>query len=191
LQHPNRAPTSANIRHWSLDHVDAKSTRLRYGAAAQVFRWLTVALVATAYLVNPGRSEQRVYSAAADFTRHIHETVGMLIFAIVLVRILWRTIDTSPGAPPMELWMKYSAKLAHLALYALLITLPLHSPASAKTRPYRMAANRGSGSRSTRPDHSPSSRDSGRDGRLCERSRKAKPPTTSLDSWRMDVGRNR
>ena len=64
------------------------STRLRYGAAAQAFHWLTVALVATAYLISPGSSEQRVYSAAADFTRQIHETTGMLIFAIVLVRIL-------------------------------------------------------------------------------------------------------
>jgi cytochrome b561 len=107
------------------------STRLRYGAAAQAFHWLTVALVATAYLVSPGSSEQRVYSAAADFTRQIHETTGMLIFAIVLVRILWRAIDAAPEAPPMEPWMKYSAKLAHLALYALLIALPVTAIAGA------------------------------------------------------------
>ena len=101
------------------------STRLRYGAAAQVFHWLTVALVATAYLISPGGSEQRVYSAASDFTRHIHETTGTLIFATVLARILWRLIDAAPDAPPMEPWMKYSAKIAHLALYALLLALPL------------------------------------------------------------------
>jgi cytochrome b561 len=34
-------------------------------------------------------------------------------------------IDTAPEAAPMEPWMKYSAKLGHLALYALLIALPL------------------------------------------------------------------
>ncbi len=101
------------------------STRLRYGPAAQVFHWLTVVLVAMAYLVSPGGSEQRVYSIASDFTRHIHETTGILIFAIVLARILWRTIDAAPEAPPMEPWMTYSAKLAHVALYALLIALPL------------------------------------------------------------------
>jgi cytochrome b561 len=107
------------------------STRLRYGVAAQAFHWLTVALVATAYLVSPGSSEQRVYSAAADFTRQFHETTGMLIFAIVLVRILWRAIDTAPQGPPMEPWMEYSAKLAHLALYALLIALPVTAIAGA------------------------------------------------------------
>jgi cytochrome b561 len=101
------------------------STRFRYGPVAQVFHWLTVVLIATAYLVSPGSSEQRVYSIASDFTRHIHETTGILIFVIVLARILWRTIDAAPEAPPMEPWMKYFAKLAHLALYALLIALPL------------------------------------------------------------------
>ncbi len=101
------------------------STRLRYGPPAQVFHWLTVVLVAIAYLVSPGGSEQRVYSIASDFTRHIHETTGILIFAIVLARILWRTIDAAPESPPMETWMKYSARLVHVVLYALLIALPL------------------------------------------------------------------
>jgi cytochrome b561 len=103
----------------------AMSTRSRYGLVAQAFHWSTVVLVGTAYLVSPGGSEQRVYSIASDFTRHFHETTGILIFAIVLARILWRTIDAAPEAPPMEPWMKYSAKLAHVALYALLIALPL------------------------------------------------------------------
>lgn len=103
----------------------AMSTRLRYGPVAQGFHWLTAILVAMAYLVSPGSSEQRVYSMASDLTRDIHETTGILIFAIVLARILWRTIDAAPEAPPMERWMKYSASLAHVALYALLIALPV------------------------------------------------------------------
>jgi cytochrome b561 len=101
------------------------STRLRYGLVAQAFHWSTVVVVATAYLVGPGSSEQHVYSLASDFTRRMHETIGISIFAIVLARILWRMIDTAPEAAPMEPWMKYSAKLGHLALYALLIALPL------------------------------------------------------------------
>jgi cytochrome b561 len=103
----------------------AMSTRLRYGLVAQAFHWSTVVVVATAYLVGPGSSEQHVYSLASDFTRRMHETIGISIFAIVLARILWRMIDTAPEAASMDPWMKYSAKLGHLALYALLIALPL------------------------------------------------------------------
>jgi cytochrome b561 len=73
----------------------------------------------------PESAEQHVYSTASDFTRHIHETTGILIFAIVFARILWRSIDPAPEAPPMEPWMEYSAKAAHVALYVLLIALPL------------------------------------------------------------------
>jgi cytochrome b561 len=114
----NGPPTGVSTM-WTL-----MSTRLRYGTPAQFFHWLTVVLVATAYLISPGGSEQRVYSSAFDFTRHMHETTGILIFAILLARILWRTIDAAPEAPPMEPWMTYSARLVHLALYALLIALP-------------------------------------------------------------------
>jgi cytochrome b561 len=101
------------------------NTRFRYGAVAKIFHWLTVVMVGTAYMVSPGGSEQRVYSSASDFTRHIHETAGILIFAIVLARILWRLIDAAPEALPMAPWMKFSSNVAHVALYALLIALPL------------------------------------------------------------------
>jgi cytochrome b561 len=100
------------------------STRARYGAVAQGFHWITAALVASAYLSTPAGSEQRAYSAAFDLTREFHETTGMVIFAMVLARVLWRLMDSAPEAPPMARWMKLAAKLAHVALYALLIATP-------------------------------------------------------------------
>jgi cytochrome b561 len=100
------------------------STRFRYGAAAQVFHWLTVILVVAAYFMGPGGSEQRVYSSAVDFTRQTHETLGVTVFALVLIRLLWRLIDTAPEDPPMKPWMRYSAKFVHVVLYGLLIATP-------------------------------------------------------------------
>jgi cytochrome b561 len=100
------------------------STHLRYGAAAQVFHWLTAILVVAAYFMGPGGSEQRVYSSATDFTRQTHETLGVTVFALVLVRFLWRLMDTAPEDPPMKPWMRYSAKLVHVVLYGLLIAIP-------------------------------------------------------------------
>jgi cytochrome b561 len=105
--------------------------RLRYGPVAQLFHWLTVVLVGTAYLVSPGGREERVYSAAADFARQTHETIGILVFALVLVRILWRLVEPAPEAPPMASWMKLSASAAHLGLYALLLAIPLTAIAGA------------------------------------------------------------
>jgi cytochrome b561 len=101
-----------------------RNTRIHYGAISQALHWLTVALVAAAYLLSPGGSEQRIYSAAAEFARRSHETTGMLVLTIVLLRLLWRSIEPVPESPPMEPWMRYSAKIVHVALYALLIAIP-------------------------------------------------------------------
>jgi len=101
------------------------STRFRYGAVAQIFHWLTAVLVVVAYFMGPGGSEQRVYSSAVDFSRQTHETLGITVFALVLLRLLWRWVDPAPDDPPMQPWMKYSANLVQVALYVLLIALPL------------------------------------------------------------------
>ena len=101
------------------------STRFRYGAVAQAFHWLTAVLVIAAYFMGPGGSEQRVYSAAVDFTRQTHETLGISVFALVFARLLWRSMDSVPEDPPMKPWMKYSAKLVHIVLYGLLIATPV------------------------------------------------------------------
>ena len=101
------------------------SARLRYGAAAQIFHWLTAILVVAAYIMSPGGSEQRVYSSAADFNRQTHETLGACVFALTLLRLLWRSIDKTPEDPPMKPWMMRSAKIVRVALYGLLIAIPV------------------------------------------------------------------
>jgi cytochrome b561 len=101
------------------------STHFRYGAVAQALHWLTAVLVIAAYFMGPGGSEQRVYSSAIDFTRQVHETLGVAVFALVFVRLLWSAMDTGPEDPPMKPWMRYSAKLVHLVLYGLLIAIPV------------------------------------------------------------------
>ena len=115
----------------SVSKISLLSSRLRYGAAAQLFHWLTVVLVGAAYLVSPGGREERVYSAAFDSARQTHETIGILVFALVLLRIVWRLFEPTPEPAPMAPWMKYSANAAHLGLYALLLAIPLTAIAGA------------------------------------------------------------
>jgi cytochrome b561 len=101
------------------------STHRRYGAVAQSFHWLTVLLIAGAYLLSPGGREARIYAPAGDFDRALHESLGLLVFGLVLLRLLWRLVDQAPEAPPMARWMDLSARLVHATLYALLIAVPV------------------------------------------------------------------
>ena len=100
-----------------------RSTSSRYGVGAQVFHWLTVVLVLAAYVLSKGDSYS-LYSAAADGIRRMHETLGMLVFIVVVLRLLWRLIDRTPATETMPGWMAAAANFVQFALYALLIAIP-------------------------------------------------------------------
>jgi cytochrome b561 len=99
-----------------------RSTSSRYGVGAQAFHWLTVMLVLAAYAVSKG--DYSLYSAAADGLRRIHEMLGVLVFIVIVMRLLWRLIDSTPVKQPMPRWIAAAAKLVQFALYALLIAIP-------------------------------------------------------------------
>ncbi len=80
-------------------------------------------LVLDAYLLSKG-DRYSLYSAAADGIRRIHETLGALVFIVVVLRLLWRLIDGTPETQLMPRWMATAAKLVQLALYSLLIAIP-------------------------------------------------------------------
>lgn len=98
---------------------------MRYGRVAQAFHWVTAILVVAAFTFGPGGSEQRVYSPARDFDRQLHETLGMCVFALVVMRVLWRTVDLHRDPPQVPRWMGVATKAVHYALYLLLFSLPV------------------------------------------------------------------
>jgi cytochrome b561 len=106
-------------------------SRTRYGAVTQALHWATVVLVLVAFIFGPGGSEQRIYSPERDFDRQLHETLGLCVFALVGVRVLWRMLDTRPEPVPMSRWMHVASRAVQGALYLLLFALPLTAVAGA------------------------------------------------------------
>ena len=96
----------------------------RYGAVAQALHWATVIFVLIAFIYGPGGSEERIYAAARDFDRQLHETLGLCVLALVVVRVIWRGFDTRPAPPPMARWMRVAATAVQFSLYLLLFALP-------------------------------------------------------------------
>ena len=87
-------------------------SKLRYGAVAQAFHWVTVVLLATAWLVAHGH------------TRILHETLGLAVFAIVAARLLWRAFDRRPAHDSLSPVVALGSKLVHWLLYAMLLAIP-------------------------------------------------------------------
>src|SRR3546814_20373266 len=66
-------------------------------------------LVLGAYVLIKG-DPYSLCSAAADGLRRIHETLGMLVFVVGVLQLLWRLIDSTPVKQPMPRWMTQAAK---------------------------------------------------------------------------------
>jgi cytochrome b561 len=80
-------------------------------------------LVLAAYVLSKGDGYS-LYSAAADGLRRIHETLGVLVFIVVVPRLLWRLVGSTPAKRQMPRWMTVAAKLVQFALYVLLVAIP-------------------------------------------------------------------
>jgi cytochrome b561 len=102
-----------------------------YSPALQAMHWLTVVLVFTGYLMAPDGPEQRIYSAAGDFDRRTHETLGIAVFVLTCARLAWRRLNPAPKHEGMSAWMRHAACTAHTILYVLLFAVPLTAIAGA------------------------------------------------------------
>jgi cytochrome b561 len=99
-----------------------------YDAPSRIFHWLTAIAVSIAFVLGPERFGRLMRDGVDPATRSDivwHESLGILVFVLTVLRLLW--VAFRPTAPvfPMARWMETSAKLAHLGLWTLLIALPV------------------------------------------------------------------
>lgn len=100
------------------------STPIRYGVAAQVFHWATAILVVSAWFLGREGAESEIYAVENAEALKWHESLGMLVLVILVLRLLWRMIDHVPDDPPMPRWMLLASRLFHRLLYVLLVLVP-------------------------------------------------------------------
>jgi len=97
-----------------------------YGAISQSLHWLTVGLVVLAWAL--GTFDDALPKGAARATGlFVHISAGVAILALLVARVLWRLADRPPPPEPTVLgvWLDWAGRLAHYALYALLIAAPV------------------------------------------------------------------
>lgn len=112
--------------------LETRSPRA-FSVPQRLLHWLTAALVLFNLLLPDGMSEWRhairqTGSASPDqvSSANIHAYVGIAILLAVAARLLLRFTTGVPDAPSKEpMIFRIAAKLAHAALYFLLIAMPL------------------------------------------------------------------
>lgn len=101
-------------------------TAHRYDPVSQSLHWFTAIAVIAAYAIGVGREGLPKGDLRAALLG-LHMSLGMLVMALTVVRIVWRSViakPVEPGRQPSKP-ADFAARLAHLALYASMLAIPL------------------------------------------------------------------
>jgi len=117
-----------------------RNTTDSWGAPAKLFHWVMAALILAQIALGVMAASWRVSPAKLELF-FWHKSNGMLILALVALRVLWRLGNPTPALPPgMASWERAAARLSHLVLYVLMVALPITGwiVSSASNVPFRI-----------------------------------------------------
>jgi superoxide oxidase len=103
-----------------------RNTESRYGSLSIGLHWLILLLIAAACACIELRGNFPKGSVIREGLKTWHFMLGLSILVLVLVRLAAHFIGTVPRIEPdPPKWQSLFAKLMHIALYALMIGMPL------------------------------------------------------------------
>jgi cytochrome b561 len=102
-----------------------KSGVSHWGSVAKFFHWTIVVLIlvqATIGLVMVQLPKKPNIIPVYSF----HKSLGLTIFALAVLRLVWRLFDPRPDEPSsVPHWQTVAARCGHALLYALIFAVPL------------------------------------------------------------------
>ena len=108
----------------------AGKSAVTYGSVAKAFHWLTALLILTLFPLGliandwPHDSSAELATKATLFS--IHKTLGVTVFFVALLRILWALTQPKPGAlHPDRRVETLLAETVHWLLYISIVVVPL------------------------------------------------------------------
>ena len=101
-------------------------TKNRYSPVAQSLHWLSALFVGVAWTLGL-LGDELPKGPQREMGEFVHIVTGELVIALLFLRLIWRFVDPPPAAEAtaMGRWGDLAAKLAHVALYLLLLTVPI------------------------------------------------------------------
>lgn len=111
----------------------------RYDRIAAGLHWLTSLAVITLIVLALG--DEPLEKALGGFhTIGLHKSLGLSVFALTLLRLLWRLAHKAPPLPDSTpVWQRHAAHTMHGVIYAFLLGMPVLGYVFGSGGPYPMA----------------------------------------------------
>ena len=98
---------------------------VRYNPISVVFHWLMAAIIVATWSIAIVVSDMPL-SPARITGYSWHKWLGVTVFFLVLLRLVWRATHPAPQLEiKMPVWQERAMQLTHFALYLLMIVIPL------------------------------------------------------------------
>jgi cytochrome b561 len=98
----------------------------RYGLVAASLHWIIVAAIVAQYFLAEAAEEHAEGAASIFSAAGIHNSLGIAVLALALLRVLWRVVERPPDPPvTMKSYEIALARAVHAAFYFLLFAIPL------------------------------------------------------------------
>lgn len=103
-----------------------KGTTDRYNPLQILLHWGTLLLIIGIYAAVLWREEIPKGEPLRDILRDWHRELGLIVFGLVWLRLVLRSVLPNPAIqPPLPRWQSAAAHTVHVALYLFLIAMPV------------------------------------------------------------------
>jgi cytochrome b561 len=102
-----------------------RNTETAYGLPSQILHWGMAGVIALCFVVGLGL-EGLPKGDLKGLAYGFHKSLGVLAILLLALRLAWRVSNPVPQTPKTgPLWAERAAKLAHGALYLLMLGVPV------------------------------------------------------------------
>ncbi len=97
---------------------------MSYGNFAKVLHWLIAAILVAQFAIGwlmPGIKR----GMQPGTPMHVHISIGIVVLALILVRLVWRLTHRVPPEPSLPTWQRHASEAVHWLLYLLVLVTTL------------------------------------------------------------------
>ncbi|MFM0229647.1 cytochrome b [Paraburkholderia sediminicola] len=107
----------------------------KYTASAMALHWIIAARMISGFAIGWVMTDIPGFTPTKLRYFSWHKWIGCTVFALAIIRLLWRAMHAAPRlSPGVPAWQRRAAQVTHLALYVLMFVIPatgyLYSSAS-------------------------------------------------------------